>query len=114
MNNYHPLGCFLSCISYIAIFFKLISYHQTNYWYRENKNNNLSDENKQQIESVENGNSEKEIVYPDNIHLNDIIYFMCAPTLCYELNYPRNERIRIRFLMRYIIELVSIHIFKQN
>lgn len=29
-----------------------------------------------------------------------------APTLCYELNFPRTERIRKRFLLRRIIELL--------
>lgn len=31
---------------------------------------------------------------------------MCAPTLCYELNYPRTERIRIRFLIKRLLEVI--------
>ena len=38
----------------------------------------------------------------------DIYYFMVAPTLCYELNFPRSARIRKRFLMNRIIEMVSV------
>lgn len=36
----------------------------------------------------------------------DIYYFVFAPTLCYQLNFPRSPRIRKRFLMRRLFELV--------
>lgn len=44
--------------------------------------------------------------YPDNLNLKDILYYICAPTLCYELNFPRTSRIRKRFLIKRIIEVV--------
>lgn len=46
------------------------------------------------------------VKYPDNLHLKDLCYFMCAPTLCYELNYPRTERIRKRFLIKRLLEVI--------
>ena len=42
------------------------------------------------------------------LSVSDLYYFMVAPTLCYELNFPRNDRIRKRFLMRRIAEFVSL------
>lgn len=36
----------------------------------------------------------------------DLVYFLVAPTLCYELNFPRSARIRKRFLIKRIIEMV--------
>lgn len=36
----------------------------------------------------------------------DLYYFLCAPTLCYELNFPRSPRIRKRFLLRRLLEMV--------
>lgn len=27
--------------------------------------------------------------YPQNLNVKDLYYFMVAPTLCYELNFPR-------------------------
>ena len=39
---------------------------------------------------------------------SDIYYFMVVPTLCYQLNFPRTKRIRKRFLIRRIIEMVSL------
>ena len=37
---------------------------------------------------------EKLVQYPDNLNLRDIYYFWMAPTLCYEVNFPRSKRIR--------------------
>ena len=37
----------------------------------------------------------------------DLLYYLMAPTLCYELNFPRSARIRKRFLIKRIIEMVS-------
>jgi diacylglycerol O-acyltransferase-1 len=45
----------------------------------------------------EEKNAETSLVhYPDNLNLKDIFYYMLAPTLCYELNFPRTNRIRKR------------------
>lgn len=46
------------------------------------------------------------IQYPDNLTFKDLLYFLCAPTLCYELNFPRTTRIRKRFLLKRILEVV--------
>lgn len=49
--------------------------------------------------------------YPDNLNLKDMFYFIFAPTLCYELNFPRTQRIRKRFLLKRIFEvLIGIQI----
>lgn len=50
---------------------------------------------------------ERQLVqYPDNLNLKDLFYFILAPTLCYELNFPKTSRIRKRFLLKRIIEVV--------
>lgn len=46
------------------------------------------------------------VQYPDNLRLKDIYYFWMAPTLCYELNFPRSGRIRKMFLLRRALEVV--------
>ena len=46
------------------------------------------------------------VQYPDNLRLKDIYYFWMAPTLCYELNFPRSGRIRKMFLLRRGLEVV--------
>lgn len=37
------------------------------------------------------------VQYPDNLNLVDLYYYILAPTLCYELNFPRTQRIRKRY-----------------
>nr|XP_034178522.1 diacylglycerol O-acyltransferase 1 isoform X3 [Osmia lignaria] len=46
------------------------------------------------------------VQYPDNLNLHDLYYYILAPTLCYELNFPRSQRIRKRFLIKRIVEVV--------
>lgn len=46
--------------------------------------------------------------YPDNLNVRDLMYFLCAPTLCYELNFPRTTRIRKRFVIKRCIEVVVL------
>nr|VZH92216.1 unnamed protein product [Spirometra erinaceieuropaei] len=46
--------------------------------------------------------------YPDNLTFGDLYYFLFAPTLCYELNFPRTFCIRKRFLLKRIIELICL------
>ncbi|XP_004345614.2 acyl-CoA:1,2-diacylglycerol O-transferase [Capsaspora owczarzaki ATCC 30864] len=46
------------------------------------------------------------LLYPNNLTASNLYYFMLAPTLCYELNFPRTRRIRWRFLARRIVETV--------
>ena len=48
------------------------------------------------------------INYPDNLTIQNIYYFIAVPTLCYEINFPRSDRIRKRFLIRRIVEMVCI------
>ena len=51
------------------------------------------------------------VQYPDNLTMKDLCYFLLAPTLCYELNFPRTERIRKRFLIKRALEvMVGINI----
>lgn len=49
----------------------------------------------------------EKVYYPQNLNTKDIYYFAFVPTLCYELNFPRSQRIRKRFLIRRGFEMVS-------
>lgn len=73
----------------------------------EDKINSNVKENGTASNSKKSDYSKRIVRYPNNLHLNDMYYFIFAPTLCYELNFPRNERIRKRFLMKRLLEIVS-------
>lgn len=57
---------------------------------------------KQNGEEVDDSKHEVDVAgtvlvqYPDNLTFRDLYYFILAPTLCYELNFPRTQRIRKR------------------
>ncbi|RWS23904.1 diacylglycerol O-acyltransferase 1-like protein [Leptotrombidium deliense] len=114
---------------------KLVSYHMVNYWCREDirkrshhyhaspnnyilRRHRSSSHNERQntpavvyktASSLFNEDMEEtKVDYPDNLHLRDLYYFMFAPTICYELNFPRSQRIRKRFLIRRFIEMVFL------
>eukprot|EP00088_Acartia_fossae_P016735 TRINITY_DN1940_c0_g1_i4.p1 TRINITY_DN1940_c0_g1~~TRINITY_DN1940_c0_g1_i4.p1 ORF type:complete len:520 (-),score=41.79 TRINITY_DN1940_c0_g1_i4:73-1632(-) len=60
---------------------------------------------KEQIQEVDKSGL-KPVAWPDNLSIRDIYYFWFAPTLCYELNFPRSTRVRKLFLLRRFIELI--------
>lgn len=49
---------------------------------------------------------EDPIDYPANLTVKNLYYFIAVPTLCYEINFPRSDRIRKRFLIRRCAEIV--------
>ncbi|CAI5662458.1 unnamed protein product [Oreochromis niloticus] len=49
---------------------------------------------------------ERKVCYPGNLTLRDMYYFIFAPTLCYELNFPRSPKIRMSFLLRRLFEML--------
>eukprot|EP00049_Salpingoeca_infusionum_P015588 m.305474 g.305474 ORF g.305474 m.305474 type:complete len:508 (+) comp15907_c0_seq12:376-1899(+) len=48
------------------------------------------------------------VEYPNNLTVSNILFFLCVPTLCYELNYPRTQRIRKSFLLRRSFEVIIL------
>jgi len=69
---------------------KMLSYAQVNYWCR------LSE------------NAKAKTIYPKNLTLADLYYFMLAPTLCYELDFPRTPTRRVSFIAKRIAEMVCL------
>jgi diacylglycerol O-acyltransferase-1 len=118
----NPIGASIACGLYSIVSLKLVSYHMVNYWCRKRSAKKLSNAgshsrrrsftSKDLHKTVQNGSATSDpkhdlVEYPNNLNLTDLYYFMCAPTLCYELNFPRSERIRKRFLIKRILEIVS-------
>ncbi|XP_065314095.1 diacylglycerol O-acyltransferase 1-like [Gordionus sp. m RMFG-2023] len=50
----------------------------------------------------------KPVVYPDNLTLKDLYYFLLVPTFCYELNFPKTQRIRKLFLFKRVMEMIFL------
>uniref|UniRef100_H2MYC1 O-acyltransferase n=1 Tax=Oryzias latipes TaxID=8090 RepID=H2MYC1_ORYLA len=98
-----PVGGVLSLGVYTVLFLKLYSYQDANRWCRESRQAEAKRPN------VANGSAVRSHVsYPGNLTHRDMYYFILAPTLCYQLNFPRSHRIRKRFLMRRLFEMLFL------
>lgn len=42
------------------------------------------------------------------VSLKQLLYFSVAPTLCYQLSYPRNKSIRVVWLLKRMVEYVLV------
>lgn len=108
----HVVSASISCLCYSIVFLKIFSYHHVNYWCRFDKKQN-SHQRRNSGDHMTfhvNGNIQSLVQYPDNLTLKDAFYFLYVPTLCYELNFPRSDRIRKRFLIKRLLEVVSLWI----
>ncbi|XP_050308933.1 diacylglycerol O-acyltransferase 1 [Anthonomus grandis grandis] len=115
-DGFSLIGASNVCTIYTVIFLKLWSYVQVNMWCRNSRQKNSKGSLRRQSVSLSNlqrakDRSEEDLngglcQYPDNLSLRDLYYFLFAPTLCYELNFARTERIRKRFLLKRIFEVL--------
>ncbi|TMW49839.1 hypothetical protein DOY81_005079 [Sarcophaga bullata] len=114
------MGASTVCFIYSILFLKLWSYVQVNMWCRQTYHTKQYNPRKRRpsitLAQLKNGQFEEAdekdedipvlVQYPDNLCYKDLFYFLCAPTLCYELNFPRTTRIRKRFLLKRVLEVV--------
>jgi len=112
----NPIGALLACGVYVVIFLKLWSYSQTNYWYHleymKSLKKTLLKRTKSMpsegLQTIKEETKPLQITYPYNLNYKNFFYFMLAPTLCYEANYPRNPSICTTFLTRRLIEMLLL------
>ncbi|XP_006879479.1 PREDICTED: diacylglycerol O-acyltransferase 1 [Elephantulus edwardii] len=109
VDSITPVGSVLALVVYTILFLKLFSYRDVNLWCRELRAKATAGEGRAGVGARANGAAAQHLVtYPDNLTYRDLYYFLFAPTLCYELNFPRSPRIRKRFLLRRLLELLFL------
>ncbi|KAG7474747.1 diacylglycerol O-acyltransferase 1-like [Solea senegalensis] len=103
-----PVGSAFALGIYTILFLKLYSYKDVNMWCRElstvkakKLSRSLSCPNTQNF-----NRGDQTVSYPGNLSIKDIYYFVFAPTLCYELNFPRSPSVRMSFLLRRLFEML--------
>lgn len=117
------VGSMSICFLYSILFMKLWSFVHVNNWCRadlKQQKTSISGKRREsfsmnrrresdELPGLSDGLKDKMtnllVKYPDNLNLRDLFYFLLAPTLCYELNFPRTKRIRKRFLVKRILEV---------
>ncbi|XP_042525307.1 diacylglycerol O-acyltransferase 1 [Dipodomys spectabilis] len=98
-----PVGSVLALASYSILFLKLFSYRDVNLWCRQHR---AKAKAASAVKKANGTATQSAVSYPDNLTYRDLYYFIFAPTLCYELNFPRSPRIRKRFLLRRVLEML--------
>lgn len=93
-HMYHPCisGLVLCCILVFAM--KMVSFHASN---AELRHAHFHSEPE----------AYPECPYPSNLSVGNFLYFLAAPTLCYQPVYPRIPRVRKSFLAKRLFELAS-------
>uniref|UniRef100_A0AAR2KN73 O-acyltransferase n=1 Tax=Pygocentrus nattereri TaxID=42514 RepID=A0AAR2KN73_PYGNA len=92
-----PVGGAFALGSYTILFLKLYSYKDVNRWCRERLQ--VKARGLHSVFSLFN--------------LPDLYYFVSAPTLCYELNFPRSQSVRMGFLLRRLFEMLLVGLTQQ-
>ncbi|XP_019754624.1 diacylglycerol O-acyltransferase 1 [Dendroctonus ponderosae] len=122
-EGFSLVGASTVCTMYSILFLKMWSYVQVNMWCRMSRQKTGKSSLRRQSVSLSNLRKEQQALnqeretsevqnaslkqYPDNLNLRDLYYFILAPTLCYELNFAKTERIRKRFVFRRAFEVLA-------
>uniref|UniRef100_A0A9J8CDS1 O-acyltransferase n=1 Tax=Cyprinus carpio carpio TaxID=630221 RepID=A0A9J8CDS1_CYPCA len=110
-------GVFSGCVSvggvmalgvFTVLFLKLYSYRDVNKWCRESRRAKARTLSRPSVHKANGTAGYTHVSYPGNLTHRDIYYFIFVPTLCYELNFPRSPRIRKRFLLRRLLEMLFL------
>ncbi|XP_059021448.1 diacylglycerol O-acyltransferase 1 [Mustela lutreola] len=107
LESITPVGSVLALMVYTILFLKLFSYRDVNLWCRERRAKARA-KAASAGKKASGGAAPRTVSYPDNLTYRDLYYFLFAPTLCYELNFPRSPRIRKRFLLRRLLEMLFL------
>ncbi|KAJ1195350.1 hypothetical protein NDU88_004631 [Pleurodeles waltl] len=110
VHSITPVGAVFTLSIYTILFLKLFSYKDVNKWCRERRHAKSKTLTRSlSVPTPKKANADtasKEVSYPGNLTYKDMYYFIYAPTLCYELNFPRSPRVRKRFLLRRLFEML--------
>jgi diacylglycerol O-acyltransferase 1 len=98
-----PVTTFLLLFLSSITFLKLVSYGHANWDYRQafyknKKSSSGLDESDKPVTGAGGGE-----FYPGNLTLGNTAFFLMAPTLCYQLNYPRSPGIRWKYVISLLI-----------
>ncbi|XP_054841959.1 diacylglycerol O-acyltransferase 1 [Eublepharis macularius] len=110
VNSITPVGAVFTLAVHTILFLKLFSFKDVNKWCRERRRAKGVPAHSGAASGLQRANGDVPpsggVSYPANLTYRDMYYFLFAPTLCYELNFPRSPRIRKRFLLRRLFEML--------
>lgn len=101
MHPPSPASGLVLLMASCLVWLKMVSYGMANRQFRMDRASG------QDLKEHVSGIGPKEAVaYPANLTVNNLLYFLAAPTLCYQLNYPRSPKIRWGYVFNKLGQLV--------
>ena len=99
-----PLPAFVLTMATCVMWLKLVSFAHVNWSLRRLKRRDPGRRHPGESGSGTEpaGVEIDNMVYPANLTASNLGYFLAAPTLCYQLSYPRSPRFRLRWVLRRI------------
>lgn len=123
-SNESSALCMIYLLQSVIMFMKVISYAHVNrdlrIYYRSAKQSDriASSSSKQdnnakplRVDNIflEIKDLEAPVVqYPQNLTVGNLAYFCVAPTLCYQMNYPRSKEIRWKYVFTLVFRLIFV------
>lgn len=112
---FHPMLGSVAMFATLTVFLKLISYALTNRALRHAHRYTPSSPSFKAHRQPAAANTFQDPLYqfPANLTVTNVLYFLAAPTLCYQPSYPRNARFRRSFFFKRLQEvgLVGLMIY---
>ncbi|KIZ06773.1 diacylglycerol acyltransferase [Monoraphidium neglectum] len=108
----HPFPALLLTLSALVIQMKLMSYHHHN-WHLRTIRRRRGPGARAPGERGGGGGDEVEapwcaLAYPENLTVNNMLFFLAVPTLTYQVNYPLLPNRRPRMLLRWVLMLLAL------
>ncbi|GMH43556.1 hypothetical protein BSKO_11478 [Bryopsis sp. KO-2023] len=97
--------CFVVTLCTLTVWMKLVSFAHCNYDLRQARlNEDRRPGERDSMHPIEG--ADQPLMYPENLTISHVMYFMFAPTLTYQITYPRSGKIRFRWLGRRCLEFI--------
>eukprot|EP01114_Cavostelium_apophysatum_P007268 TRINITY_DN1928_c0_g1_i1.p1 TRINITY_DN1928_c0_g1~~TRINITY_DN1928_c0_g1_i1.p1 ORF type:complete len:314 (-),score=55.86 TRINITY_DN1928_c0_g1_i1:103-1044(-) len=88
-------------ITTVIICMKMHSYYATNLLLQKNEQDGKHGSDHESDED------EDKLCYPRNVTLSNYVYFLCVPTLVYEKEYPRTEKIEYLYAAKELAQMAG-------
>lgn len=107
-------ACLLFCS--VTLFMKLISYAHVHHDLREADRESAAADGPADLDSLAKFDARLQntephranLHYPANVTLPNLLYFVVAPTLCYQPSFPRSPHVRWPYLLSLLLRLLAL------
>jgi diacylglycerol O-acyltransferase 1 len=109
-SNSHSGLSMLYLLQSVVIWMKMISYAHCNrdvrIAHKHNTSGHRQESDADNLHAEVQGIEGPVVTFPHNLTVSNLLYFCVAPTLCYQLNYPRSPTVRWTVVVTLVLRLL--------